>query len=351
MIRLETAINQHDDSRRLSCTHVIVPKSGQIPFCRECPFDVVDYGDGDKWDILRADGTELTLTNNRFKRFEWMSSGCAQVLGGAAHLQKPRTDRSLAQPLSELDIRRLAELRRVYLFPDKMTTTCRRFFHQAKEPPKKTGLDDCHSMKNWVLSRSTQLPNLRLSFGETGWSRAYREYNERTNQVLNAARAKEKSKTYKYDELARYVAELNHLLCMRPTYKVSTVYTVMACFVDPLTGEARRLDGRLVGARFVYNYVVGSPFGQGSVARSNIMQHDWMHSLCRKECGSAKDRIPVGLLNDAQHKEMQTARAARRRELRLLIKTARDLRDNPPAISRAKEAFREISRAEPQELF
>ncbi len=346
-------VTRHGVSHRLCRTGD--SRRGRTLFDPDQPFDVVDYGDGCVWDILRDDGeTRMRLPTSKFMQMEWLTPGCTQVLGGAAHLQKIRTDKSLAQPLSESQVRELASRVNVYLFPDRMNTTALRLLHDTEEVSDfKRGIEDCKAMRHWAKNRRrTQLPSIRMKFGGSEWYEKYKVYNDRTNQILNWARTFDDEVKYITDENSKAVADT---LCWRHRDESLCIrYTVMACFVDPVTGENRRLDGKLVGAGFVYEYLVGTPFGDGCVARSNVMWHGWRHELGTKTAGNSSKYVPIGLMGQHMHSDLLKRRGNRRKKIKELIKECRSIRDGTwefPKVKMNKEEVRTTGANRQMEMF
>lgn len=321
MLRFESdqasQVTRHDERRQL-------PLTAELD--RFQPFAVVDYGDGQRWDVLLPEsGDTFRLDTEQFMSLAW-ADGVSQVVGGAEHLQRPRVGKSLAQPLTSEQISALVDDGRFYLFPDSMNTTILRFLLGRKEIKKedKNGRNDCLATRKWLLNRPTRCPPLKLLQRESEWYDEFKLYNHWTNQLLNATRYDSGKSEYDCGMIRK---QLNQLAWRFEHVSQKSRFTVMACFVDPTTGEPRTFRGRLVSRRFAYNYLVGSPFGKGSVARSNIMFHWWRNSLGIRDPRNSSSYIPIGLMDDKQHKWFTNARSEIRRGLRALISECIAIRD------------------------
>jgi len=306
------------------------------------PFSVVDYGDGAKWDVLNPEAAKTKqIAADQFISLDWVTDGVKQIVGGYSHLQVPRTAKSLAQPMMQNEIETLVSNAKskgicIYLFPDRMNTTVlRHMFPNDTDDElranRKGGENDCLAMRFWLQTRGTTPKPISVCMGETKWYKNYKTYNDRTNVMLNAARR------YNYprhgvpifhtggtDYVAKHVF---HELGFRyGGVPISVRYSVMACFQDSVTGDWRFFNGNKISARFVYDYVCGGPYGNGSVARSNVMFHWMRHQIAIKKNKGNKN-IPIGHLDNDQYSKFVSQRIFFRNLLRILIRECRSIRD------------------------
>jgi len=355
------------DSRDLSsinCSSLSYPAG----FNKQYPFAFADYGKR-QWTVL-IDDNILEMPTEQFIALDWMDS-CTQLVAEYAHIQVPRTKKSMAQPLTIRSMEVMQENATekdisIWLVSQEQTQVVRQIVtgENPKTNPKKTGEDskDCRCWSEFIKDNRVSMMRWKVRSEDNADREAIYEFKARTNEILNAARVFDYELTHKVfselgiaaktdicSELIRYgnlektadAAARRWHLCHAFTKEQrgiknainalgdTQIYTLAAMIYDPFTGVRRvRSDtGRPPGVRWLMRHIVGNtPFHRnGGVARSNIYHHGVKNFAAIK----GSDRKTKKWF-ELTHAELQEVRAKRRdyiKAIRIVLSYMKQIAD------------------------
>lgn len=314
----------------------------------------VDFGGGCMCFHCLISGEEKTRIPYKkvVETFESFPDGTL-VIAEKAHLGTPRTSKSLAQPFTEQDLRRIAVAcstngKALVLFPHQHSRKAREWAAANAEPgfvdpEKDTDINDARALAFYVANNN----GISLAKPQDDFSvHPMRKYGmlvrQRANNSLNAAR------THGYDseilpEISRLAADILAAVGRKDGYVDDKIaFTIASNVIVEVDGKSFRFtyQGKPPGVRFfMRDVLMFSPFHHaGGVGRSNMEWHRF-RSWAAKQAAKAgvpykenRKYIKYGAFTPEQEQFVRGLHKQVRREVRDAYLVAVELSGGLPGL-------------------
>lgn len=325
-------------------------------------FFVADYG-GLSWHIYdAANNAFLELDEQEFLALDWFRPGSNLVVENA-HLGVPRTDLSLAQVHTDVELLKFyadvkAKHGKLGLFPQGMTAKARKMAGVESKSDQDDLIAIAWYVNNVLQGDISSLRKPPASFETPRRVEASWTFKDETNAILNVARR------FKYqgpgDRIAALVnsnefltsfanslsPDAQHFFHLTEDYqykgkpgqwkkdaaRTSRLYTMFALFMKPDGSMRKRPDTKaLPGLNWLKRYALNmSPFHfKGGIARSNIKWHffrnEAISALNTRNAGPGGKVLSHYAFSPAQQDDFRKVRQSFMRAMTEVMQTVRSI--------------------------